>query len=77
MEADFSTCQGLPGSNLMSGADNSKSYKAVHLNCVFRGTSLVVQGLRVRLPIRGTQAQSLVPEDPTYQETNKPESHNY
>ena len=61
----------------MSGPGNSKSYKAVHLNCIFRGTSLVVQWLRVCLPMQGTQAQSLVPEDPTCQETNKPESHNY
>ena len=76
MEADFSICQGFPGSSLMSGPDKSKSYKAVHLNHVFRGTPLAVQWLRILLPMQGTQAQSLVQDDPTRQEANKPASHN-
>ena len=36
------------------------------------GTSLVVQQLRVCLPMQGTQARSLVQEDSTCQEAIKP-----
>ena len=41
------------------------------------GTSLVVQWLRIRLPMQGTQVQSLLWEDPTHHETTKPLKHNY
>ena len=37
-----------------------------------RGTSLVVQRLRIHLPTQGTQALSLVWEDPKCHGTNKP-----
>ena len=41
------------------------------------GTSLVVQWLRIRLPIQGTRVRSLVKEDPTCREATKPVRHNY
>ena len=41
------------------------------------GTSLVVQWLRIRLPIQGTRVQSLVQEDPTCRGATKPVHHNY
>ena len=41
------------------------------------GDSLVVQWLRVRLPVQGTQVQSLVREDSTCHRATKPVSHNY
>ncbi|KAJ8793328.1 hypothetical protein J1605_000323 [Eschrichtius robustus] len=40
-------------------------------------TSLVVQWLRIRLPMQGTQVRSLVREDPTYHGATKPVRHNY
>ena len=40
-------------------------------------TSLVVQWLRIRPPIQGTQFQSVVWEDPTRCGANKPMHHNY
>ena len=36
------------------------------------GTSLVVQWLRIYLPMQGTQVQSLVREDPPRHRTTKP-----
>ena len=41
-----------------------------------RGTSLVVQWLRVYLPLQGTQVQSLVREDPTCLRATQPVHHN-
>ena len=41
------------------------------------GTSLVVQWLRIRLPMQGTQVRSLVQEDPTCRGATKPMRHNY
>ena len=41
------------------------------------GDSLVVQWLRVCLPVQGTQVQSLVREDSTCHRATKPVSHNY
>ena len=40
-------------------------------------SSLVAQWLRIRLPMQGTQVQSLVQEDPTSRRTTKPVRHNY
>ena len=40
-------------------------------------TSLVVQWLRIRLPMQGTRVQSLGQEDPTSRRATKPTSHNY
>ena len=41
------------------------------------GTSLVVQWLRILLPMQGARVQSLVQEDPTCCGTTKPVCHNY
>ena len=41
------------------------------------GSSLVVQWLRVCLPIQGTQVQPLVQEDPTCRVAAEPVCHNY
>ena len=49
-----------------------KSFKN---NCA--GTSLVVQWLRIRLPMQGTRVRALVREDPTCRGATKPVSHNY
>ena len=38
--------------------------------------SLVVQWLRIRLPMQGTRVQSLVQEDPMCQGTAEPMRHN-
>ena len=40
-------------------------------------TSLVAQGLRIRLPIQGTWGRSLVREDLTCRRATKPMCHNY
>ncbi|KAJ8781824.1 hypothetical protein J1605_010808 [Eschrichtius robustus] len=42
-----------------------------------RGTSLVVQWLRIHLPMQGTRVRALVQEDPTCRGATKPVSHNY
>ena len=41
------------------------------------GASLVVQWLRIHLPMQGTQVKSLVREDPTCRGTTKPVHHSY
>ena len=41
------------------------------------GTSLVVQQLRIRLPMQGTQVRALVQEDLTCRGATKPMHHNY
>ena len=41
------------------------------------GASLVAQGLRIRLPVQGTQVRSLVREDPTCRGATKLLRHNY
>ena len=41
------------------------------------GTSLVVQWLRIYLPVQGTWVQYLVWEDPTCRGATKPMYHNY
>ena len=43
-----------------------------HIKDRTRGTSLAVQGLRIHLPTQGTQALSLVWEDPKCHGANKP-----
>ena len=40
------------------------------------GTSLVVQWLRIRLPMQGTQVQDLAQEDSTCLRATKPVHHN-
>ena len=41
------------------------------------GASLVVQWLRIHLPMQGTRARALVWEDPTSRGATKPVHHNY
>ena len=41
------------------------------------GASLVVQWLRIRLPVQGTWVQALDQEDPTCHGATKPVHHNY
>ena len=51
------------------------------LFCMFKntikGAFLVVQGLRIRLPVQGTRVRALVREDPTCHGATKPVRHNY
>ena len=56
---------------LLIGKDNDKT----DLKELF-WTSLVVQWLRIHLPVQGTWVGSLVGEDPTYRGATKPVSHN-
>ena len=44
-----------------------------HLLC----TSLVVQRIKIHLPMQGTQVQSLIQEDPTCRRATKSICHNY
>ena len=41
------------------------------------GTSLVVQWLRICLPMQGTRVRSLAQEDPMRHRATKPVRHNY
>ena len=41
------------------------------------GASLVVQWLRICLPMQGTRVRALVREDPTCRRATKPVRHNY
>ena len=41
------------------------------------GTSLLVQWLRIHLPMQGTWVRSLVQRDPTCRRATKPVHHNY
>ena len=43
----------------------------------FPWASLVVQWLRIRLPMQGTWVRALVWEDPTCRGATRPVSHNY
>ena len=55
---------------------NFTSIKLFLKNNIFR-TSLVVQWLRIRLPMQGTWVQALVCEEPTCCGATKPVHHNY
>ena len=59
----------------MNGGDFLKS------NGIFKkaiwGASLVVQWLRICLPMQGTRVRALVWEDPTCRGATRPVSHNY
>ena len=46
-------------------------------NDVLTGNSLVVQWLRIHLPMPGTRVRALVQEDPTCRGATKPMRHNY
>ena len=51
--------------------------RAPLLQGLMRRASLVVQWLRIRLPMQGTQVRALVQEDPTCRGATKPVRHNY
>ena len=51
--------------------------KFFHIKKVHYGASLVVQWLRICLPMQGTRVRALVWEDPTCRRATKPVSHNY
>ena len=62
----------------------NKAWRTLHLiEWIFfaiknaQGDSLVVQWLRVCLPMQGTRARALVWEDPTCRGATRPVSHNY
>ena len=42
-----------------------------------RGTSLVLQWLRIHLPVQGTRVRALVQEEHTCRRATKPVCHNY
>ena len=44
---------------------------------IWGGTSLVVQWLRIHLPMQGTGVRALVWEDPICHRATKPVRHNY
>ena len=55
-------------------------YASFHLQLRFKNekwASLVVQWLRIRLPMQGTGVWALVQEDPTCRGATKPVRHNY
>ena len=71
------------GLTTATGQPASSSWPVGSLRCVdlkirdiFR-TSLVVQWLRIRLPMQGTRVWALVREDPTCCRATKPVRHNY
>ena len=47
------------------------------LKTQYDGTSMMVQWLKILLPMQGTWVRALVPEDPTCHRATKPVSHNY
>ena len=48
-----------------------------HVQKEAKRASLVVQWLRIHLPMQGTRVRSLVWEDPTCRGATKPVSHSY
>ena len=55
-------------------------FRAIQIALINRtktGASLVVQWLRIRLPMQGTRVQALVWEDPTSCRATMPVHHNY
>ena len=51
--------------------------RSISLKFSVKGTFLVAQWLRIRLPMQGTQVRALVLEDPTCRGATKPMHHNY
>ena len=56
---------------------HSMSKRNVNSKPPVSGTSLVVQSLRIRLPMQGTRVWALVQEDRTCRGATKPVRHNY
>ena len=65
----------------LSGLPAESGSQARICRCLFKNTpfraSLVVQWLRIRLPVQGTRVRALVREDPTCRGAAKPVCHNY
>ena len=57
--------------------DKTLSKIISHIKNMIVGTSLVVQWLRIHLPVQGTWVRALVREDPTCHGATKPVRHNY
>ena len=55
----------------------SLTIRETQIETTMRGASLVVQWLRIRLPMQGTRVRALVQEDPTCHRATKPVCHNY
>ena len=63
---------------MIASIDPESVLDKIQLSCTIktlRGTSLVVQGLGIHLPVQRTQVQSLVWEDPTRLQAIKPVCH--
>ena len=60
-----------------SGDPDSPGVIMFHILKRAQGASLVVQWLRIRLPMQGTRVRALVSEDPTCRGATGPVSHNY
>ena len=56
---------------------HSTSQREMQIKTTMKGASLVVQWLRIRLPMQGTHVRSLVRDDPTCCGATKPVRHNY
>ena len=62
----------------LSGKHSSEKFKYVYKDLTLKcWASLVVQWLRIRLPMQGTWVQALVWKDPTCRGATKPVCHNY
>ena len=61
----------------LSSQDSFGSKRQTPIQIELNRTSLVVQWLRIRLPMQGTRVQALVREDPTCWGATKPMHYNY
>ena len=59
----------FPGNKIKEKIGNNKKEEL--------GASLVVQWLRIHLPMQGTWVQALIWEDPTCHRATRPVCHNY
>ena len=67
----------FPSAVAISNIQNRSGFISLVLRAkTMQKASLVVQGLRIRMPIQGTRIQSVVREDPTCLRATKPMSRN-
>ena len=67
-----------PGWLEHKGAGTTNASKGPRVKSLVPGwTSLAVQWLRLRLPVQGSQVQSLVQKDPTCRRATKSRGHDY